>query len=97
MQRQNKTSVKDLKSFSDVRARADQYSSSNETNKLVKRAILQELNSHLISIKPQILHKKEEDDPTGRRKNTTGKKRKTVEPRTTSRGKSFRSVEISLF
>ncbi len=54
-------SVKDLKSISGVKQKASQYPGSNETNKQVKQAILQELNSHLISIRPQIIHKKADE------------------------------------
>eukprot|EP00794_Sanderia_malayensis_P005686 gene5686-6387_t len=60
-----KQSVKELKSISAVKDKAGSYTSSDETNKLVKKAILQELNSHLISIKPQVVHRKE---PEGHRK-----------------------------
>ena len=45
-----------LKSVAKVKGQVSQYVSSNETKKLVKEAILKELNSHLLSIKPEKIH-----------------------------------------
>ena len=49
----------DLKSVAETKEQASKYVSTKETNKLVKEAILKELNSHLLSIKPQKIHQHE--------------------------------------
>ena len=50
------TKPPDLKSVAAAKGKAVQYVSSKETNNLVKKAILKELNSHFLSIKPEKIH-----------------------------------------
>ena len=49
----------ELKSVAKVKGQANEYHSSKETKQLVKDAILKELNSHLLSIRPQQIHQHE--------------------------------------
>eukprot|EP00795_Rhopilema_esculentum_P011896 gene11896-2450_t len=51
------TKPPDLKSVAAAKGKAAQYVSSKETNSLVKKAILEELNSHFLSIKPEKIHR----------------------------------------
>ena len=48
----------DLKSVAKAKEKANKYVTSDETNKMVKQAILRELNSHLLSVRAQAIHGK---------------------------------------
>lgn len=48
----------DLKSVAKAKEKANKYVTSDETSKMVKQAILRELNSHLLSVRPQTIHEK---------------------------------------
>ena len=48
----------DLKSVAKAKEKANNYVTSDETNRMVKQAILRELNSHLLSVRPQAIHDK---------------------------------------
>ena len=49
----------ELKSVAKIKGQASEYYSSKKTKQLVKDAILKELNSHLLSIRPQKIHQHE--------------------------------------